>query len=54
MVDTCVMCGACVPEGRMVCPMCEHFSAKPHAKDKKSFDSEDFFRAAVAKSRGKK
>ncbi len=36
MVDTCVMCGACVPEGRMVCPMCEHFSAKPHSKDKKS------------------
>lgn len=36
MVDTCVMCGACVPEGRMVCPMCEHFSAKSHAKDKKS------------------
>jgi len=23
MEDSCVMCGAFVPEGRMVCPMCE-------------------------------
>lgn len=23
MVDTCVCCGAPVPEGRMVCPICE-------------------------------
>lgn len=23
MVDTCVCCGAPVPEGRMVCPQCE-------------------------------
>ncbi len=36
MIDTCVMCGNYVPEGRMVCPICENYSAKPHAKDKKS------------------
>ena len=36
MVDSCVMCGDCVREGKMGCPMCEHFGAKPHAKDKKS------------------
>lgn len=23
-VDTCVMCGAIVPEGRQVCPICEN------------------------------
>ena len=23
MTDTCVCCGAPVPEGRMVCPLCE-------------------------------
>lgn len=24
MTDTCVVCGAPVPEGRMVCWICEH------------------------------
>lgn len=24
MVDTCVCCGRIVPEGRMVCPICEY------------------------------
>ncbi len=24
MVDTCVCCGRIVPEGRMVCPICEN------------------------------
>ena len=23
MRDLCIACGACVPEGRMVCPICE-------------------------------
>ena len=23
MVDTCICCGAIIPEGRMVCPNCE-------------------------------
>lgn len=23
MVDTCICCGAVIPEGRMVCPNCE-------------------------------
>ena len=23
-IDTCVICGAAVPEGRQVCPACEH------------------------------
>ena len=31
MEDYCVACGAIVPEGRMVCPMCEakYFEKKP-------------------------
>ena len=24
MVDRCVICGAVIPEGREVCPICEH------------------------------
>ena len=35
MTDTCVCCGAYVPEGRMICPNCEQ-GYIPQAKDKKS------------------
>lgn len=28
MVNRCVHCGTVIPEGRMVCPMCEHESTK--------------------------
>jgi hypothetical protein len=31
MTDTCVCCGAPVPEGRQVCPMCETWSFAPDA-----------------------
>ena len=36
MFDTCIMCGEYVPEGRMVCPLCERLCESSHAKDKKS------------------
>lgn len=29
MVDRCVSCGGIVPEGRQVCPKCEHFRVNP-------------------------
>ena len=28
MIDTCVCCGEYVPEGRMVCPLCESKTEK--------------------------
>lgn len=37
MTDTCVCCGAPVPEGRMVCWQCEH----KDWKDWKDWDEEE-------------
>ena len=34
MTDTCVCCGAEVPEGRMVCPQCEVTTHRRQAMDK--------------------
>lgn len=36
MIDTCVCCCSYVPEGRMVCPGCEHFGGPMILKDKKT------------------
>ena len=40
MEDYCVACGAIVPEGRMVCPMCEakYFEKKPQNPSQRSAD----------------
>lgn len=32
MTDTCVCCGAPVPEGRMVCPLCEYANEETSEK----------------------
>ena len=34
MIDRCVSCGEIVPEGRMVCPMCESGSIPIRDKEK--------------------
>ena len=36
MIDTCICCGEYLPEGRMICPGCEHFGGPMHVKDKKT------------------
>lgn len=28
-MDRCVCCGAVIPEGRMVCPICEKYGTNP-------------------------
>ena len=38
MTDTCVSCGAPVPEGRMVCPSCE---AGGHGSRKEEREEQD-------------
>lgn len=43
MNNTCVCCGAVIPEGRQVCPNCEA----------RAYDPDEFFRAEHRK-RGKK
>lgn len=47
MTDTCVCCGAPVPEGRMVCPQCEYANdrAMPARKEHKM---EDGIQAQIA------
>lgn len=40
--DRCVMCGQVIPEGRMVCPLCEkdveeRTAQKPVAQEQKAF-----------------
>lgn len=50
MTDTCVCCGAPVPEGRMVCGACEQLESKK-AKEKEQMDLQDL-NIAVAEIRG--
>lgn len=34
MDNTCVCCGAVIPEGRMVCPICEKYEPEAAERDK--------------------
>ena len=47
MTDTCVCCGAPVPEGRMVCPQCEYANDRA-VPGRKENEMEDGIQAQVA------
>ena len=43
--DTCVVCGAIIPEGRQVCPMCEHIERLTRLEEKaarKAAENEEY------------
>ena len=47
MTDTCVCCGAPVPEGRMVCPQCEYANERA-VPGRKGNEMEDGIQAQIA------
>lgn len=47
MTDTCVCCGAPVPEGRMVCPQCEYANDRA-VPGRKENEMEDGIQAQIA------
>lgn len=47
MTDTCVCCGAPVPEGRMVCPQCEYADERA-VPGRKGNEMEDGIQAQIA------
>ncbi len=50
--NRCVCCGAPIPEGRQVCPSCEH--ADPPPRTRKSVLKGDCKRGTLLPQRGKK
>ena len=40
--DFCVCCGAVIPEGRMICPICEGEDNMSEAKDERMIDRETY------------
>ena len=45
MEDRCICCGEIIPEGRQVCPQCEHMSIKKQHDDLRKEERKDVGRS---------